>query len=149
MLGASSDTGKRIAVGSNQDGRLEAFLIGNDDKVHHFWRTEPNGAWADKPSLLYIGTERILKHIWQMEPNVPTGWTGEKIVFGQNPGVDQQWPRMPAHVRGRAYGKRRNSVSMPFRRLFRKTTGEKDDLATKFASKGLALPEIHGGAVKH
>lgn len=33
-------------VATNQDGRLEVFIIGADHALWHNWQTIPNGGWG-------------------------------------------------------------------------------------------------------
>jgi hypothetical protein len=95
-VGARPLTG--LAVGRNQDGRQEVFVIGSDDNAWQIWQTAPNGGWSDwaklgqpaagiRPSdritvtnnadgrqeLFVMGGDNALWHIWQVAPNV--GWT--------------------------------------------------------------------------
>ena len=38
-------------VGINSDGRLEIFIKGTDNALHHIWQTTPSGAWSAWTSL--------------------------------------------------------------------------------------------------
>jgi hypothetical protein len=33
-------------VAENDDGRLEAFAVGSDDKLWHTWQVTPGGSWG-------------------------------------------------------------------------------------------------------
>ncbi len=33
-------------VVNNADGRLEVFLLGNDQNIWHIWQTSPNNGWS-------------------------------------------------------------------------------------------------------
>jgi hypothetical protein len=37
------NSAKQICVGQNQDGRLEIFYVGTNDRIYHNWQTTPNG----------------------------------------------------------------------------------------------------------
>ena len=82
-----------LAVGSNQDGRLEVFARGTDLALWHIWQVAPNNGWSSWSSLggvidllavgrnqdgrlepLVRGTDLALWHIWQVAPN--NGWSG-------------------------------------------------------------------------
>jgi subtilisin family serine protease len=45
MSAAGQGAGK-VAVGRNQDGRLEAFVVGPEGILYHSWQTQPNGGWS-------------------------------------------------------------------------------------------------------
>lgn len=102
--------GKQICVGQNQDGRLEIFYIGTNDKIYHNWQLGTNGKeWSGefamggyakhicvgqnqdgRMEIFYVGTDNQLYHNWQDKPN--SGWVGEfkmggagkQICVGQN-----------------------------------------------------------------
>jgi matrixin/putative peptidoglycan binding protein len=79
-------------VTNNADGRLEIFVRGTDDALHHIWQTAPNNGWsgwgflggelngnigvgrnADGRLEIFVrGTDDALHHIWQTAPN--NGW---------------------------------------------------------------------------
>jgi hypothetical protein len=86
------------AVASNQDGRLELFVVGADSALWHRWQTAPNNGWSDwsplnAPSgvqlvplpptlalsadgrleLFITGSDGALWHRWQTAPN--NGWS--------------------------------------------------------------------------
>ncbi|WP_102127685.1 PIG-L family deacetylase [Deinococcus planocerae] len=44
-LGGSFGAGVHPVTGANQDGRLEVFVRGSDDKLYHRWQT-PSGGWG-------------------------------------------------------------------------------------------------------
>jgi hypothetical protein len=74
-----------IAVGQNEDGRLEAFVRGTDQALWHKWQTAPNSGWsgwlseggvltsdiavghnADGHLEVFVrGTDNALWHNWQ------------------------------------------------------------------------------------
>ncbi|MFD9942879.1 matrixin family metalloprotease [Nonomuraea sp. NPDC059023] len=82
------------AAGTNADGRLEVFVRGTDNAVHHNWQTSPGGGWSGWSSLGGVlqgriavgrnhdgrleifgrGTDGGLYHNWQTVPN--GGWSG-------------------------------------------------------------------------
>ena len=89
-----------LAVGTNQDGRLEVFARGANKALWHIWQTAPAGGWSPWASLLgqidrlaidsnldgrlevfVRGIEdRALWHIWQVAPN--NGWSGWASLGG-------------------------------------------------------------------
>ncbi|MGO9016458.1 MAG: hypothetical protein ACLQF0_15920 [Dissulfurispiraceae bacterium] len=104
---------KQMAVGQNEDGRLEVFYTNNNDALYHLWQVAPNDEWSpDVPlarcdfakqlsvgvnadghlELFYVGTDDRLYHNWQVHPN--GDWHGEewlgvtdyskKVVVGRN-----------------------------------------------------------------
>jgi acylphosphatase len=89
-----------LAVGTNQDGRLEIFARGADKALWHIWQTTPGGNWSSWASLggqidmLAVGSnqdgrlevfarwpDQSLWHIWQVAPN--DGWSGWASLGGQ------------------------------------------------------------------
>jgi C1A family cysteine protease len=84
----------QITVGSNADGRLEAFVRGTDNALWHKWQVAPNSGWSGWGSLGGVltsniatgrnqdgrleafarGTDNALWHKWQVAPN--SGWSG-------------------------------------------------------------------------
>jgi hypothetical protein len=89
-----------VQLGANQDGRLEAFMIGKDSKLYRRAQAQANGAWdIEKPlagaalqlavasnqdgrlEVFYVGTNTALFHNWQVKPN--GAWSGESY-FGGN-----------------------------------------------------------------
>ncbi|NTU49846.1 MAG: hypothetical protein HGA87_02970 [Desulfobulbaceae bacterium] len=90
---------REVAVNSNQDGRLEVFYIGVDDKIYHRAQTAPNSGWGIEVPLggsakqiavasnqdgrlevFYVGTNTALFHNWQVKPNGL--WNGESFFVG-------------------------------------------------------------------
>ncbi|HEX3587834.1 MAG TPA: putative baseplate assembly protein, partial [Candidatus Angelobacter sp.] len=90
-----------LAVGKNQDGRLEVFARGAQDKaLWHIWQTSPSGDWSSWDSfggridLLAVSRnqdgrlevfargmdDKALWHIWQTAPN--NGWSGWASLGG-------------------------------------------------------------------
>ena len=83
----------RPAIAAGPDGRLQLFVIGNDENLWHKVQTEPNGGWSawlcrEAPSaagvagsaavaadpdgcleLFVAGTDGALWHMWQTTPN--------------------------------------------------------------------------------
>ena len=95
-------------IGSNKDGRLEAFARGTDNALWHCWQTSAGGAWSGWASLGGVitsvpavvanadgrmevfarGTDGALWHVWQTAPN--NGWSGWATLGGvitSNPGA--------------------------------------------------------------
>jgi uncharacterized phage protein gp47/JayE/acylphosphatase len=90
-----------LAVGKNQDGRLEVFARGaNDQALWHIRQTSPGGSWSSwsflgsRIDLLAVGTnqdgrlevfargrDQGLWHIWQLAPN--SGWGSWWPLGGQ------------------------------------------------------------------
>src|SRR6185503_12593068 len=91
-----------LAVGTNQDGRLEVFARGAKDKaLWHIWQTSPSGGWSSWDSLsgridlLTVSRnqddrlevfargldDKALWHIWQTAPN--NGWSGWASLGGE------------------------------------------------------------------
>lgn len=88
-------TATQVAVGQNQDGRLEIFYVGTNSKLYHNWQTLPNGNWRGETpfpgdsakqvavgknadgrlEIFYVGTNSKLYHDWQLVPN--GNWRGE------------------------------------------------------------------------
>ena len=87
-------------AGQNDDGRLEAFVIGSDNALWHKWQSTPGGNWGGwsslgKPSIanaffipfvrknddgrlevFTVGTDGALWHLWQVAPNGTwSNWT--------------------------------------------------------------------------
>jgi len=88
-----SDGIRQIAVGRNQDGRLEVFCVRGDHTVAHLWQVAPNSGWSGWNSLggavtqiavtanadgrlelFGVGRDGGLVHMWQTAPN--NGWSG-------------------------------------------------------------------------
>jgi hypothetical protein len=102
----------QIAVGRNQDGRLEAFVVGPDNRVYQSWQITPGGNWSNwqqlsggiaksvtvarnqdgRLSVFAIGTDNRAYHISQVAPNsnwtswqqLPGGITAKDLTVGQN-----------------------------------------------------------------
>lgn len=99
MFGGSDDKGTRLAVGQNQDGRLEVFRVGTDKDLWHRWQTQANGDWGEwvtfgsPPGTSFVGDVEVERnedgrlevfvssddatiwHRWQVEPNGKwSGW---------------------------------------------------------------------------
>jgi hypothetical protein len=93
-LGGSLPFANVISIGTNHDGRLEVFALGNDKQIHHAWQATPGGAWSamlpmggsfafgptvgrnldGRLELFAVGTNGQLYHSWQ---NAPGGsWSG-------------------------------------------------------------------------
>ena len=77
-----------VAVGSNQDERMEVFAAGNDGALWHIWQTTPNENWSDWASLggegiskavvesnadgrleVFVMVNGTMWHRWQLAPN--------------------------------------------------------------------------------
>ena len=93
----------------NADGRLEVFLLGNDQKIWHAWQTAPNGGWGAWASLgsppveiangapyvgsnadgrvevFVTGSDGGIYHTWQTAPGA--GWSPWELLLGPLPGV--------------------------------------------------------------
>ena len=111
-----------IAVASNADGRLEAFVPGADSQLWHQWQVAPGGSWsgfwgltgsmtgapavaanADGRLEVFVrGADGQLWHQWQSTPN--GGWSGFAPLAGQmtdSPAVAMNLDgRLEAFVRG-------------------------------------------------
>src|SRR3989442_15641097 len=104
-LGGSLAMG-RIAVGSNADGRLEVFVVWNDNSIWHNWQTARNNGWSDwsplgaekfnpgtrlalgqngdgRLELFAVGADDALWQNWQTAPN--NGWSGWRRIGGPEP----------------------------------------------------------------
>jgi len=88
-------------VGSNQDGRLEVFMLDAGSALTHIWQRSPNGGWgvfvpfggkvlgtpgvgtnADgRLEVFGIGVDGTLNHVWQVRPNGE--WSGVVGLPGQ------------------------------------------------------------------
>ena len=96
---AGLEVSQQLAVGRNQDGRLELFAGAIDGALWHIWQTAPNGGWSTWDRLgapgggalaeLAVGInqdgrmevfatgQNTLWHIWQTTPNGGWGtWSG-------------------------------------------------------------------------
>src|SRR5689334_3916678 len=99
------------AIGRNADGRLELFIQGADNNVHHNWQKAPNSGWAGwqfvggqfsqvkmaaatnldgRLEFFARGNDHTLWHIYQTAPN--NGWSGWESLGGwllSDPAVGQ------------------------------------------------------------
>lgn len=93
------------ALGTNADGRLEAFMRGTDGAIWHAWQIAPNNGWTTWYSLggnftgdpqlatnsdgrleaAAVGTDGRLWHSWQVAPN--NGWTAWYAMGGALAGM--------------------------------------------------------------
>jgi len=98
--GGGSAGGGFGRIGANADGRLELFVRGGDDAVHHQWQL-PEGGWSGWSSLggavtsdpvvasnadgrlelFVLGTDRAVHHRWQGSPN--GGWSDWARLGGE------------------------------------------------------------------
>ena len=114
-----------LAVGTNQDGRLEVFAT-SQNALWHVWQTAPNGSWGTWDGLgapsgvnalasLAVGTnadgrlevfafapKNAVWHMWQTAAN--NGWSawtslGGEPAGGPGRGPERRWP--PGGLRGR------------------------------------------------
>jgi len=89
-----------VEIGTDFDGRLEAFATGTDFALWHLWQTAPNNGWSAWSSLGGIltsdrsvgqnadgrlevfarGTDDALWHIWQVTPG--GGWPSWSSLGG-------------------------------------------------------------------
>jgi hypothetical protein len=51
LLGTPSNRGRATTVDSNQDGWVEVFYIGTDDKLYHTWQVTARGGWSGENFL--------------------------------------------------------------------------------------------------
>jgi hypothetical protein len=91
--------GQQIAVSKNQDGRLEVFYVGTDNRIYHNYQVTPNAGWNGEVALggfakqiavaqnqdgrleiFYVGTDNKIYHNYQVTPNA--GWNGEVALGG-------------------------------------------------------------------
>ncbi len=100
QMSSSAKGAGQVAAAQNQDGRLEAFVIGPNNKVYQAWQTEPNGGWSNWKELsggtaksltvsrnkdgrlevFSIGLNNKVYQAWQTEPN--GGWSNWKQLSG-------------------------------------------------------------------
>jgi len=97
LTGAQCSAKGGVQCVSNQDGRIEIFMIGSDAALWHNWQTTPGGAWSGWSSLgvpvsgfqavgvptvvrnadgrleAFITDGQTVAHIWQVVPN--GGWS--------------------------------------------------------------------------
>lgn len=112
--GSLGAPGPGVSIGDprvthNADGRLELFLLANDQNVWHIWQTAPNNGWSGwgslgKPAVqisngapfvgrnadgrievFATGADGSIYHIWQTAPN--NGWSGWAELQAALPGV--------------------------------------------------------------
>ena len=85
VIGGSN--GRRFTVGTNGDGRLEAFAIGTDGVVHHAWQDSPNGSWGGWSALTPIF------NVDAVDLAVTTNLNGRLEVFalGADYGIYHTW----------------------------------------------------------
>jgi hypothetical protein len=55
--------GSGPCVGSNADGRLEVFVIGNDNSIWHRWQVAPNSGWSAWSQLVSFQGEEALSGV--------------------------------------------------------------------------------------
>lgn len=96
-------------VTRNTDGRLEAFLLADDQSIWHIWQTAPNGGWSGWSSLgrpanwiangapfignnsdgrievFTTGEDGGIYHVWQTAPN--NGWSSWVQLQAPLPGI--------------------------------------------------------------
>jgi hypothetical protein len=107
-----------FAVGSNQDGRQELFVLGDDGNVWQIWQTAPNGGWSEwrklgqpavgirrrdriawasnedhRQELFAMGQDDSLWHAWQLAPNV--GWSDWRSLGKPRDSFDGSEPPKP------------------------------------------------------
>ncbi len=116
----------RLAVGRNQDGRLEVFARGLDGAVWHIWQGAANSGWSGWSSMggsitsdpcvasnadgrlevFARGQDGALWHNWQTAPN--NGWSGWRSLGGvitSNPACGRnQDGRLEVFARGQDGG---------------------------------------------
>src|SRR5690242_11812341 len=52
LLETLGNKAKALAAGQQQDGRLDLFYIGTDDRLYHNWQTQPStGPWSGEQLL--------------------------------------------------------------------------------------------------
>jgi hypothetical protein len=102
----SSHRLKSLTAVQNQDGRLEVFGIGSDDRIWHTWQTAPSNGWNEGWNILYSDVDRLknlvaiqnkdgrlelfgtnsqdqIWHTWQTAPN--NGWVGRwNILYNES-----------------------------------------------------------------
>ena len=111
-----------VDLGSNADGRLEAFATGTDNALWHIWQTAPNNGWSAWASLGGIltssravarntdgrlevfarGTDDALWHIWQTSPGGSwSAWASLGGVITSDPFVSRNLDgRLEVFARG-------------------------------------------------
>ena len=110
-----------MAVGHNQDGRLEFFGIASGGALWHIWQTAPNGGWSawdliGAPSGVTLGEivvgtnadgrqevfaigNNALWHVWQTAPN--GGWSNWGSLGGPPAATWLQSPAVGLNADGR------------------------------------------------
>ena len=107
-----------VAVASNQDGRLEVFVVGEDGALWHIWQTAPNNGWSTWASFSIPAAQTGLaaqpivcanangtlavfvidsnQNIWYLRQTSPNnGWSGWACLSGG--GFDASFsPAVPA-----------------------------------------------------
>ena len=85
--------GRPVAVGSNQDGRLEAFTLDGNGALWHIWQVVPNGGWSGWQSLHRPAVETALTS----SPATFSNADGRIEVFvqDQNGNLWQIWQTAP------------------------------------------------------
>lgn len=92
---------KQLAVGRNQDGRLEVFYVGTNDAIYRNYQTVPNNGWSGEMALggsakqiavgqnqdgrleiFYVGTNDAIYHNYQTAASNDTSWSGEIALGG-------------------------------------------------------------------
>jgi hypothetical protein len=90
---------RQVVPARNQDGRLEVFYVGTDNRIYHNYQKSPGGAWTGEVAfgglalqlavaentdgrleVFYVGTDHLIYHNWQTSPN--SGWAGEHLFGG-------------------------------------------------------------------
>jgi ferric iron reductase protein FhuF len=94
---STAHSAKQITAAQNQDGRLEIFYVGTNNKIYHNWQVKPNSDWSGESALggsakqitaaqnqdgrleiFYVGTNNKIYHNWQVKPN--SDWSGEALL---------------------------------------------------------------------
>jgi hypothetical protein len=75
-LYSKADKLSSLAVGRNQDGRLEVFGVGPDQRIWHTWQQSPGGNWIDSWNPFYTAGDK-LSDLW-----VVSNTDGRLEVFG-------------------------------------------------------------------
>lgn len=100
LLGPIPNSAKAIAIGKNEDERLELFYIGTDNLLYHTWQIDTSGVWSEQSLLggsstkvlsiavcknsakclevFYVSSGGKIYHNWQETPN--GAWVGENIL---------------------------------------------------------------------
>ena len=104
------------SVAINSDGRLEVFVVGTDNRLHHRWQTSPGSStWSSyqpfqglfikensspavvmnedgRLEVFVVGANNQLYHKWQTSPSSSSSWSNYQsltgiIKDGSNPAV--------------------------------------------------------------